>query len=363
MTDSVHNLSTQPINPFCNAAEWWKKSEDIHVSPWVKHGVNITVLAILVWAFAVMGWWGRAVLFCMLFVLPISHEMGHYLIGKILRVPFVEVGLGIPEGLGRKFMYQIRLPWVKVPVMVSGILVAAYVDTGEEGRRKLKERSYRLQAWFFGAGVLVHLLQATALFALITAIGWDGTEMSSLLLILCLLITVLVFRVTGNHPERLAAFIPVFGVAIIGLMGWLLWEPFSIDAVHAATNGGALPGQNAAVIGPVSMVRLATFTDDGLTLLIVLLIISSGLAMTNALPFKFLDGGQVLEALFEKYQTPRWIQNTTISGITLVIGVPLLLLVFQSEFGTVGSVLLISYLLVKSLVYVIKRHSIMCPLH
>lgn len=345
----------------CRTARRGDKFEAKDLAHWAKVTINVAMMSVIVWTLIVLPWLGKFVFLYFFVVAPIKHELlGHYRAAKMLGIPIEEVGLGIPEGWTRQLMFEVKLPWFPCRVMLSPFLFAAYVIEGALGRKILKTKSYVEQAWFLGAGVITHMADAALCYVLLLVLDWDFSLWYSVKLLLAITVLHLFLKVLTDFPGRVAAIMPFLGVGIIVAVTWLAWPSLAQNPVQSFVNGEVLAGQ---VLGPVSAIKLMSVTNHYALALLMMFILSLGLAMTNMLPFKFLDGGQILEALLEKWRVSEGWRKVIILGLTFTFGVALVGITFRAEFGMIGVALIAAFLALKTFRYTLKSHRHRCSIH
>lgn len=348
----------------CQAARRSDRINDKQLPKWAKIGINTAMMSAIVWIFISLFPWGK-VAFVSLVAFVVGHEyFGHYRPAKKLGIPIEEVGLGIPSGWPRKLMIEVHIPRLPFRVMLSPLLIAAYVEEGEEGRKILKQKTYLEQARFFGGGVITHLVTVVVLLVLIMLPDWIDSNFSveySVKLVLAILVMQLLLKLFSDFPARFTAIIPFLGFGVVGLILYMIWPYVVADPIQAFADGEILAGQ---VLGPVSIVRWVSYTNNFVDTLILLLTLSLGLALTNMLPLKFVDGGQVFEALLEKWRWGTRVRLAIIVVVTLFVGGPLVLIVSRLELGLFyGLALLMIFTIMGTISYTLKTHRRACPLH
>ncbi|MEK7630239.1 MAG: site-2 protease family protein [Patescibacteria group bacterium] len=201
----------------------------------------------------------------------IFHETAHWLAMRRLDIEIEEVGIGYPV----KFLPSWKFKIGKFPALViSPLLIGAYVKPTEEGERKLNNLSYKDKASIYGAGVVANLVFA----AMITMIiGIFTGHLSKIgYLFIALPIVILFFR-----DFFCRYIIPLLGAIILFLipaglfLGWF------------------------QLIGPIETFREAG-NMDWLQSLTFLIVISFSLAVMNILPLTPLDGGLIAKELIKK---------------------------------------------------------------
>lgn len=351
--------TTKNRSVICKLASSGEGLQEVTLPLWARVVINLVTLAGLIWIIIVLPFWGKMLFLGMIAFIAI-HEAGHYRVAKKLGIPIEEVGVGLPTKLGKQLMVQLPLPRLPFRVRVSPLLVAVYVEEGEEGRRILKQKSYSEQAYFFSVGIMTHLVTATFLLAAYAIVTWDFSADLALRIILIILIMVTILKLIEHYPTKFAAIMPLLGFGVIYLIAREAWPSISNDPLGSFLDGEVLAGQ---ILGPVTIANLVAETADVETALFWGFVLSLGLGMTNLLPLSMLDGGQLFDALMEKLRIPNKWRSVVKLGWVAVFGLPLVAIMLRSEFGIIGLWLMAVVLIMIPAAMVFEGHRKRCSLH
>jgi Zn-dependent protease len=227
-----------------------------------------------------------------------AHEAAHALALRRLGFRIIEVGVGIPIGPRLKIDSG-RLPF---RVVLSPILLGAYVMPDPDDAEAIAALPYRDRAWYSGAGVLVNLVIGTAALALVAAL--DGHWLSSA-------VTAAVGVVLWVARRPFCSYgIPVLGLPVLALTAWSLTSTL---------------GQPEGPVGLVTGLQSNSLT----TAILLAGLASIGLGLLNMLPMLPFDGGHVIEAALDSRggsEATRWF-----SGVTGALSAALVLYVLGSD--------------------------------
>jgi membrane-associated protease RseP (regulator of RpoE activity) len=201
------------------------------------------------------------------------HELGHALAMRSRGIRVEETGLGFPvPKLPRIAFTFFRGSASPLRVVISPLLLGAYVRPRKEDIERQEALPYHDQALIFGAGVLANLL-----FGLATMATWDllsGNIEKALVL------TWLGAILWMGRKQFCSYFIPFLGAV------------FLLAFLAAIFNHGAHMG------GPISIFREAGKTRGIEDAFKFGFAISLDLALLNMLPIYPLDGGRLMAAVF-----------------------------------------------------------------
>ena len=304
----------------------------------LSHSLRITALvtltAGLLWGLWELGPY-RAIVIVMMFLFVAGHELcGHLLEMRKRLVPVEEVGIGIPRGPFRYLQVELPTPNVPFRVMISPLVISAYVDEGEAGKSRLEQLPHSDKAVIFGAGVSFNLIVTVLLWATLGMYEKNQTPRSILFMILGVLIAfLLVVRPLHDFPAAIMGYVfPVMGLVLLGYIAWLVFPPLFTDFGTTITHGGTLPGSSPVVLGPITVAKLVGGTQSALQAHVVLLLLSAGITTANLLPIKQLDGGQIAESLLSQWFSNRIVQ-AILWVITVVVGGALVAILLATELG------------------------------
>lgn len=194
------------------------------------------------------------------------HEYAHAYEMNKYGVKIESAGLGIPIW---RCYFQFRHPrwFYGVPFKVSPLLLAAYVNPGYRGFRKIEKLPYKYQADIYGAGIWTNLL-----FGLVLC-GYTRASKSLLAFTVYVGIVMLVYF----SKKILCRYI--FVPAGFALLGWLCYMLFTHPLMRRV--GGSI------TLGKEIYQDSTNFHQA----IILAGLISISLAIINLLPMVPMDGG------------------------------------------------------------------------
>ena len=213
--------------------------------------------------------------FVALIAAMVVHEAGHAYTMRKRGVEIKEMGIGIPIG---KLRLTLRPRFLPFPLVLSPILLVAYVMPTEKGVETLNSLKYRDQAIISSAGVVLNIIFGVllALAALVPIYLAEGRDMTLPAILFGIGLVVTVFY----RPISYA--MPLIGVLVtIWLISTMIQ---SLDAVG----------------GPVMMVTMMASSQTLADAVLLGAALSLGLGLFNAMPFIPLDGGRVTNSLLMK---------------------------------------------------------------
>lgn len=228
------------------------------------------------------------------------HEAGHAVAMMHRGVRIKEAGIGIP--LFKWLRITVRPSWLGFPVVLSPILLGAYVMPTDEGEAELKAMSYKDKAVCYAAGVVTNM--SFGGFLLIIALLIRGVQRGDFSLIGLGIGGAMV--VVPILLRRLIAMVtPLLGLAALALTVYLI--------VDSPEDAG----------GPIEVFKIAGSSQAMLETLVIGAAISLSLAIFNMVPFVPLDGGRVMVALLERFKLVRFAEVysvvTTIVFVTFFV--------------------------------------------
>ena len=273
---------------------------------------------------------GVIILIAVLLVVLVSHEGGHAYFMWRKGIEIKQAGIGLHRGPKITF----RIPGLPFPVTLSPILIGAYVEPSKKGEEQLKNLPYRDKALIFGAGAVINL--ATGLIAAGTLLLYREFVMGleplfplwpAVGITFGVGLFMLIFqRFTSCY------LVPVIGISLLVLLIYSLAPAFIQDFTHAATHGGAAPGEPSGLVGPIGIFRLFSHfqTLAGALFLYALLAVNIGLL--NMLPLHPFDGGKIIAHPIERLfgEVGEGIHNV----VSTLFIVALLFLVFANDIGS-----------------------------
>jgi Zn-dependent protease len=227
------------------------------------------------------------------------HEAAHALALRGYGFPLSRAGVGIP--LPPTFTVWRRGGF---RFTVSPWLFGAYVQPREEDEPKIKTLSYRDQAWYLNAGVVVNFALGFALLAATAAA--NGRVIPSLVMALMAVVVWLARRAVAAYLLPAVAPVLLIGVGFAMAAAWSRGET---GAGFAGLHNLVDPG----VRGAVEFAGVA----------------SLAVGVLNALPLFGLDNGKVVDLVLHRW-APHWlVSGYRAVGLVLVLG--MLLLAFGSD--------------------------------
>ncbi|OGZ61818.1 MAG: hypothetical protein A3H51_00240 [Candidatus Spechtbacteria bacterium RIFCSPLOWO2_02_FULL_38_8] len=275
---------------------------------------------------------GFAIVLFIIVLNLIAHEMAHAVAMSHYGIEIDKAGIGIPiPGLTFKW----KPKFLRFPLTISPLVLFAYVKTTEAGNEKLKKLPYKDRAVIYSSGALTNMVIALLLLPafLIFVMRLDFTFNSVILFTIIASVVSAIFFIAGLFNRRIRYFIcscaaPVIGVAMFGLLLYLILPPFVQNFHYAITHAGASEGGSTSVAGPAQILKIATNLKHTTSAFILGFLVSSGLALTNLLPIYPLDGGQTSLAFLERYDKKL---ISALKAIQIILFLVLMFLVIGSE--------------------------------
>jgi membrane-associated protease RseP (regulator of RpoE activity) len=228
------------------------------------------------------------------------HEAGHAVAMRHRGVEIKEMGLGLPM---KRLKLTIHSRFMPFPLVISPLLLGAYVLPTPKGNATISELDYRDQAAIYGAGVVVNIwlfiVLMSGAFLLREPDGADHLVDKYVGCALSLTLAALIYL----SRRKFALILPVLGVAMAGLLAVLIY-------LEPADSAG----------GVVSITRIAAGAASLEDVLTIAGAISLSLAMLNMMPILPLDGGRIASAYFLKRGWIRFNRAYGFLGAMLVVG-------------------------------------------
>lgn len=209
-----------------------------------------------------------------------------------------EMGIGIPLW---KLKITLHPRWLPFPLVLSPILLGAYVKPTDKGEEKLKELDFDGQAAVYGAGVFMNIVLAFASIAVLCLIRIVDPANSQRGLMTLLLILISVTALLAVFRKWFFRLMPFIG---------LLAATFIVYALASA------PEETG---GPVEVVRLAAESSDLFEAVLFGANISLSLALFNMIPIMPLDGGRTFKIMLERTRLAKYSEAYSIWGTLVVV--------------------------------------------
>lgn len=413
----------------------WYSELNQRSAVWTRRLLITILLGLSVWLvwflYTSLSLIGLVALAVSMFWMASHHELGHYFPMTRAGITPAKVGMGVFEGPFKHLQFKFNPKWLpgdcEFWFSPATFMIAAYVDEGEEGMKKIMKLDRKTRAGIFGGGIANNLIMALFCWSIIQLHQWDGTRGVWSALTALAIGLVVAYVLTDSfrlQPTKLnyglsalavggvtylvvtrglweipppswaivsiglmiflleyrsvvaSRFFPVLGLAFTLFLAWNLVPNLGQDIWYALTHGGAAHGGTAEVLGPRSLLELYAISGGEPSAHIIQQIgrwntavyvwlsqqwifvfymgflLSTGLALTNLLPVKGLDGGYLWQDLLDPNQRyPRW-RKWGLLIPTVPILVTLAVILIGTELGSlrwIGFTVFGLYLIAKPL--------------
>lgn len=245
--------------------------------------------------------------FILLVLALVVHEAGHAIAMTRRGIEIKEAGIFFPVGKARLTFRPKFLPY---PLVIGVIPLGAYVQPTKKGQRQLEAMSYKEQAICYSAGIITNIAFGCALIvvaSVIKLLTQEGGSLTMMWICLGVAVITLLFR------RFISVIMPILGILSLALIVLLTIQSFD--------NLG----------GPVAIVGIvAEMSTSWVNAIIVGGVISASIGQFNMIPFYPLDGGRVINALFEKWGWKTF--GKYFRAVTLLIFIAFFLFVIVHDF-------------------------------
>jgi membrane-associated protease RseP (regulator of RpoE activity) len=227
------------------------------------------------------------------------HEAGHAIAMMRRGVEIEEAGLGWP--LGKRLKITLRPRFLPFPVVITPLLIGAYVRPSKKGQERIEELSYKDQAVISGAGIIANVLFGAMLVIIAGLVAFFNPAADMLRVLTVIGVSAAVGAVFWQGRRWISYVMPVLGVASLALIVVALAR--SLDSVG----------------GPIAVYQTAESAKGAVDALLTAAALSVGFALINMLPFSPLDGARTVSALLVRRGLVRTNEWFTVGGTVVFV--------------------------------------------